>query len=108
MNDRDANVPEGADFLRAVLGITATCERSRDDYLASKSPEGSITTHEHLGTVLSLLDRASSCWWGCRKGDHVAEALVARANSYGLCAFKLARAGFYDEATSLARTIGEM
>src|SRR6266705_1427704 len=113
MNDRrntslEATVPEGTEFLRGVLRFTAECERLTDDYLASESPHGSITTHQHLGTLLSLLDRASSCWWGCRQGDHVAEMLVGRCCSYGLCAFKLARSGFYDESVSLARTVGEI
>jgi hypothetical protein len=113
MNDRrntnrDASIPEGTEFLRGVLRITSQCERLTDEYLALESPQGSINAHEHLGTLLSLLDRASSCWWGCRQGDHAAEMLVGRCCSYGLCAFKLARSGFYDESVSLARTVGEI
>jgi len=113
MNDRrnpnrDTTVPEGTEFLRGVLRITSQCERSTDEYLASESPQGSISTHEHLGTLLSLLDRASSCWWGCRQGDHAGEMLVGRCSSYGLCAFNLARSGFYDESVSLARIVGEI
>jgi len=113
MNDnqyanRDANIPEGANFLHAVLRFTSQCERSTDEYLTSESPLGSISTHEHLGTLLSLLDRASSCWWGCRQGDHTTEQLVGRCCSYGLSAFKLARSGFYDESIALARTVGEI
>jgi hypothetical protein len=113
LNDRrninnDAPVPEGTEFLRGVLQFTSQCERCTDEYLESKSPRDSISTHEHLGTLLSLLDRASSCWWGCRRGEHAAEMLVGRACSYALCAFKLARSGFYDESVSLARTVGEI
>lgn len=113
MNDcrktnRDANVPEGTDFFRGVLRFTSRCETLTDEYLASESPQGRISTHEHLGTLLSLLDRASSCWWGCRRGDHAGEMLVGRCCSYGLCVFKLARSGFYDESVSLARTVGEI
>ena len=36
---------------------------------------------ESLGTVLSLLDRASSCYWGCRGGDHVIEYFAGRVAS---------------------------
>ncbi len=112
MNDhrntnRDANIPEGTDFLRCVLRFTSQCKRQTDEYLASESPQGSISTHEYLGTLISLLDRASMCWWGCRQGDQAAEMLIGRCCSYGLGAFKLARAGFYDESISLARTVGE-
>src|SRR5260370_41387028 len=90
------------------MRFTSRCGRSTDEYFASESPDGSIRTHEHLGTLLSLLDRASSCWWGCRQGDHAAEQLVGRCCSYGLCAFRLARSGFYDESIALARTVGEI
>ncbi len=107
-SNSDEMVPEGSDFLRGVLRFTADCERLTDEYLASASPHGSVTTHLHLGTLLSLLDRASSCWWGCREGNHAAEMLVGRCCSYGLCAFKLARSGFYDESVSLVRTVGEI
>lgn len=113
MNDfhhanRDAQIPEGTDFLLGVLQFTARCERLTDEYLASESTQDAIRTHEHLGTLLSLLDRASSCWWGCRGGDHTAEHLVGRCCSYGMGAFGLARSGFYDESIALARTIGEI
>lgn len=106
--DRDTTVPEGVSFLHAVLRYAYLCESQTDQYLASESPQGPITTHEQLGTLISLLDRASSCWWGCREGDHAAEMLVGRCCSYGLCAFKLARSGFYDESVSLSRTVGEI
>ena len=69
----DANVPEGAGFFHAVMQFAATCEQLTDTCLASESPAGPISTHVHLGTLLSLLDRVSSCWWGCRQGDHTAE-----------------------------------
>jgi len=104
----NAKVPEGTAFLRGVLRFTSECERLSDEYLASELSQNLMHTHEHLGTLLSLLDRASSCWWGCRKGNHAGEMIVGRCCSYGLCAFKLARSGFYDESVSLARTVGEI
>jgi hypothetical protein len=104
----DANVPEGTEFLHAVMRFASQCEQLTDTCLASESPEGLISTHVHLGTLLSLLDRVSSCWWGCHQGDHTAEQLVGRCCSYGMGAFKLARSGFYDESVALARIVGEI
>ena len=104
----DENVPEGVDFIHAVFRFASKCEQLTDACLAADTSEGAISTHVHLGTLLSLLDRASSCWWGCRQSDHAAEQLVGRCCSYGIGAFKLARSGFYDESVALARIVGEI
>lgn len=106
--NRDTSAPEGIDFLDSVLRFTSKCERLTDAYLAFNSSHSSLSTHVHLGTVLSLLDRASSCWWRCRGGNHSAEMLIGRCCSYGFCAYKLGRSGFYDESVSLARSVGEI
>jgi len=106
MNDEtfDARVPEGRDFLRAVRMFVSRCAANSDDYLGKHS----FPAHQYFGTVLSLLDRASSCFWGCRGGNHIAESLVGRAKSYAFGAFSLARDGFYDESVLLIRTVGEI
>lgn len=103
-NPADAQVPGGQEFLRAVRTFVSRCASNSDNYLS----EHSFSAHQHLGTVLSLLDRASSCFWGCRGGDHIAESLVGRASSYAFGAFSLARDGFYDESALLIRTVGEI
>jgi hypothetical protein len=104
----ETRIPEGVDFLSALPRISAQCERLTDEYLQSELTKGSFTTHEHLGTLMSLLDRASSCWWACHGGDHAAEHLFGRCCSYGMSAFRLARSGAYDESLALARTIWEI
>ncbi len=106
-NPQDENVPEGVDFLHGVIRFCSECERLTDKYLFTAKEQGSIQTHHYLGTVISLLDRASSCFWGCKGGDHKIEYIIGRCCNYGIGAFKLARAGFYDESVALARTIGE-
>jgi hypothetical protein len=94
-------VPEGKNFLDIIFSFAQHCEARSDQSL--KSP-----MCEQFGTLLSLLDRAGSCWWGCHGGDHALEHLVGRCCSYSVGAFKLARSGFYDESLSLIRTVGEM
>lgn len=93
------NLPEGADFIRAVLGLASRCEAESDKYTTKFIQE--------FGTVLSLMDRASSCYWGCSGGDHIAEHVVGRCCGLAMGAFSLARSGYYDESLSLARSLGE-
>lgn len=100
----DTRIPEGKEFLRAVRTFVSRCASDSDSYL----DQHSFPAHQHLGTVLSMLDRASSCFWGCHGGNHIAESLAGRAKSYAFGAFSLAREGFYDESVLLIRTIGEI
>jgi len=74
------HVPEGLDFLRLVPEQEDHCEeRTRKllPELGQKPPR----CLEEFGTVLSLLDSAASCFWGCRGGDHVLEYLARRVAS---------------------------
>ena len=99
-------VPLGSDFLKLVYDQEDQCEADTDEWLAKagvKAPRCLAA----LGTVLSLLDRLASCWWGCLGGDHLLEYLIGRAVSNARAALKLLRSGFYDEALALTRSIGE-
>lgn len=99
-------VPEGLEFLKLVQEQEYKCEQKTDEWL----PNAGIKTPqclENLGTVLSLLDRLVSCWWGCRGGDHSIEYLVGRTYNTSRASLKLLRDGFYDEALALIRNIGE-
>jgi hypothetical protein len=103
----ESDLPVGTDFLDLVREVESQCETRTDDALPKlgvKAPK----TYCGLGTVLSLLDRLGSCFWGCQKGDHSVEYLVARAASHGRAALRLMRAGYYDEALTLARGVGEL
>jgi len=106
-SNKDADVPEGSDFLKLVWGQEDSCERETDGRLPSMGKKAPACL-EQLGTVLSLLDRMASCWWRCREGDHVVEYLCGRVASTGRAALRLMRFGFYDESLVLARGIGEV
>jgi hypothetical protein len=72
--------------------------------LGEKAPR----CYEMTARVLALLDALSSCAWGCAKGDHVLERLVARSVNHARAALRLALMGFYDEALVLTRGVGEI
>lgn len=100
-------VPEGAQFLRLVWEHEDSCEMQTDAQLPKLGVKAPACV-EHIGTVLSLVDRMASCWWKCREGDHLVEYLCGRVASSTRAALRLIRFGFYDEALSLCRSIGEV
>ena len=106
MNIEQAAVPEGLSFLHLVWDQEDSCETETDRRIPNmgvKAPK----CLEHIGTVLSLLDRMASCWWVCRGGDHLIEYLCGRVASNARAALRLLRFGFYDESLLVSRAIGE-
>ena len=104
--EREPDVPVGNDFLEVVRNQELRCEENFREWLPSagiKVPQ----TIEALGTALSYLDRIATCWWGCREDAHTEERLIGRAASNARAALQLLRVGYYDEAFSLVRQIGE-
>ena len=103
----EVDLPIGDDFLDLVRTLEGQCESQTDEaipMLGVKTP----STYRNLGNVLSLLDRLGSCFWGCQKGDHSVEYLAARAASHARASLRLMRGGYYDEALTLARGVGEL
>ena len=100
-------IPEGLAFLQLL-------ERHQDDCAG----ESSINVHkldrsvpntiESIGTLLSLLDRLASCFWGCRGGHHVVEHLTGRSVSLAAATLPLINMGHYDEGWALTRSVAEI
>ena len=106
-NKSPGQVPEGWEFLRLLECHQNLCvEESRNNLSKLKSPVQQTTTN--IGTLLSLLDRLASCFWGCHEGHHVVEHLVGRSVSYAAASFRLTNMGHYDEAWALTRIIAEI
>jgi hypothetical protein len=100
------SVPEGVEYLELVRALEDACAAetwARIPELGVKTP----SCYAQLGTLLSLLDRLSSCSWGCSQGNHLIEYVTGRACSHARAAIRLTGFGFYDEALNLARSIGE-
>ena len=104
---KDTHVPEGLTFLDLVSNQENACG-AETDVLISQLGKKAPACLRQAGTVLSLLDRMASCWWGCRGGDHRLEYLCGRVASNARAAFRLLRFGFYDESLGICRGIGEV
>lgn len=101
------DIPEGSAFLDTSSRHQDDCaSQSRRQLRRLAGPVGQ--TYENVGTLLSLLDRMASCFWGCHGKEHVIEDLVARAVSAGRAALRLIAFGHYDEAFALIRGIAEI
>ncbi|HXM49552.1 MAG TPA: hypothetical protein VN956_17045 [Pyrinomonadaceae bacterium] len=107
-NERlDPEIPEGNKWLRRFqTRILGPCLASTDHFVAVDLTVSNQV--ECLGTVLSLLDRLSSCYWGCHQGNHMKEYLLARACTSTSAAWILVRHGHYDAALGIARDVGEI
>jgi len=99
--------PEGSDFLKLVSQQEDACE-ARTASALPRLGKLAPACYRNLGTVLSLLDRAASCYWGCRGGDHVVEYIAGRSCSSARAARRLFEFGYYDESLSINRSIGEI
>lgn len=58
--------------------------------------------------LVDHLYRFSSCHWGCHEKEHVLEYLGGRTVSSLLSAKRLNETGYYDEALTLVRNVGEI
>lgn len=104
---KEQALPEGLEFLKLIWYQEGRCEDETDRQIPDmgiKAPQ-CLT---NLGTVLSLLDRAASCFWGCPGSDHTIEYLTGRVYSSARASLRLIRFGFYDESLSITRSIGEI
>ena len=104
--NRETGVPEGLAFLKLIWEQEDIFEVETDKRIPNLGKKAPVCL-EHIGTVLSLLDRMASCWWGCRQGDHRTEYLCGRVASNARAILRLLRFGFYDESLVLCRGMGE-
>ncbi|MFJ9768636.1 hypothetical protein ACIRUY_33040 [Streptomyces erythrochromogenes] len=97
---------EGDNFYSIMRGLEDSCDTQSSEALPAlgEKPPRLYTT---LGTILSLLDRTSSCYWGCQGGDHAIEYLTGGVCNSARAAIRLMHMGFYDEALTVSRSIAE-
>lgn len=101
--DNAAHVPCGLAHI-AMIGRMNAENRKASEVLLRKQ-ENDLRV---LGIALTALYEAATCHRKCRGDDHVLEALGARIYNLSCAAYSLISIGFYDEALSLVRSIGEI
>ena len=61
----------------------------------------------NVGTVLSLLERLATCYWGCVGGDHIVERLAGVVVGNACSGLTLLLGGWYDQSPVHSRSIRE-
>lgn len=72
--------------------------------LGDKHPK----TLGRIGLLLDYVYKISTCFWGCDGGDHIKERLLGKVVNNSMGCIALYKAGYYDEALNLIRSIGEI
>ncbi len=106
-NDKTKEPLEGGEYLSAVRDQEAKCYTVTARAI-SEFGRDLPGLENNLGTVLSLLERAACCGWGCAQGDHAVESLVGRVYGLACGSHRLMQAGRYDESLLLIRALGEI
>lgn len=67
-----------------------------------------ISNEEEISISIEIIYKISTCHDICRGGDHRIEALCGRVLNHASASLSLMVMGYYDEALSLCRSIGEI
>lgn len=97
----------GITFLDSITEKEDACSRTTTERLPQLGKR-LTQCYEALGMTLALLDCAAACWRGRAQGDHRIEYLVGRTANSAYAAIAAAKRGYYDQALSGARTLGEI
>ena len=96
-------IPNGVDHFKLIDAGGAKVRESSASGLESRSDSLLL-----IGTCLCAVYQAATCHRKCHGGSHVFEALAAKAYNLSVGAYNLITLGFYDEALTLIRGIGEI
>ncbi len=93
-------------FTDELITYEQQCLRESECYVAryTSIQEASFAFEQ----LLRLLYYFSICYWGCKEQGHLFEYLAGRIVNHGIASRRLIMTGYYDEALSLVRGIGEI
>lgn len=97
------NIPTGEKHLASLEWLRKTTHDKTSMNLA-----GHAKLLDLIAVSLVVLYEASTCHRKCHGGPHVLESLCGRTYNLGAAALQLTNSGYYDEALSLMRSIGEI
>ncbi len=97
----------GTAYLAAVAAAEDKCEVETNEWIEHAEGERFPQAIDLLGRTLALVEAAACCYWGCKNPSHDLERLAGRIYNLATGALRLMRAGRYDEALSLIRSVGE-
>ena len=105
----EPNTPAGREFLNALLEQEGRFEATFWAWISSETSENGPDLLEALGIVLSFLDRIAACRWGCDDSEHnhPERHLATRAYSNARAAVRLLSGGYFAEAVTIFRSLGE-
>lgn len=97
-----SEIPLGVEHLEWISSLGA--------FAASKSASLNVDRRDLqvIGTSLSAFYQAATCHRKCYGGGHLLERLVGKMYNLSCAAYSLITLGFYDEALSMIRSIGEI
>ncbi len=95
------------DYLQILRELQTRCA-DRTWKHAPKLGEKAPILVQALEVLLCILEKSATCFGGCRRGDHRAEFLTGRAVSSCQACLLLMSTGYYDEALSIIRSLGEI
>ena len=100
----------GVEFLMDTSIREDETEKLTDRRLPHMGEKGPVC-FETIGRVLGQVEVMACCTYGCpgpTTEAHTLHYFCGRTSSFGRAALRLARMGFYDEALSLIRSLGEI
>jgi hypothetical protein len=96
-------IPKGLEHLALISLVGKQAQKESETGFEKHSRDLMM-----IGTSLSALYQAATCYRHCFNNGHVLEALAGRTYNLGCAAYLLINQGFYDEALNLVRSIGEI
>lgn len=97
------DVPSGLEHIKMLAKVAEHNRRISAPKLGSVRSDLAV-----FGISLSILYQAGTCHRRCFGGPHILESLSGRAYNLACSAYILICRGFYDEALSLVRSMGEI
>lgn len=94
-------------LMRKLQPFELECQRLTEQYIYNADAPFVEATRT-FEALLQQLYLFSCCFWGCHGNEHTLEYLAARVSSHVIASRRLIMTGYYDEALSLIRSVGEI